>query len=431
MSASVCAARRVAAFLLVAAGVVPPIAAGNGDGTNAEKPPPHVVSVWVRPRAIYRRSAVTLGLNIDPPCSEAHEIRWTASAGALLFDDLSEITWRAPESSGPASLAAVLSCKGRSFRAEVKVEARTPSTDGMVRIPAGTFLCGDVVGTMNTREAKTPENANDEPSHLVHLDAYWIDRHQVTNERYVGFLEDALVQGMVRVEKVAILGEFEGSWVPFYYFEPYDRLIGGRYGPGRGPLPHFLHAISWDGRRFRIEPGRERQPVVDVSWFGAAAYARFRGRELPTDAQWEKAARGTDGRRFPWGNNLPTPHHLSLGNDLQPVGSSSPQGDSPYGVADMVSACFEWTNDWFDANYYEDNLSDAPHRNPEGPFWGRAHSIRGFPDMRWMEVPAVEDPEPIANRYEWFFEFLVGDCFSDRSTTFRTVIPPDGGPSAP
>ncbi len=431
MSASVRAARRLAARLLVAAMAAASIAPGGGAGTIVEESPPHVVSIGVRPRRIHCRSAITLELNIDPPCSEEHEIHWTASAGVLLFDDLPEVTWRAPARPGRASIAAVVFCKKRVLRADVEVEAHPPSTGGMVRIPAGTFLCGDVIGTRNTQEAKTPENANDEPSHLVHLDAYWIDRYQVTKVKYVSCLEDALVQGMVRVEKVAILGEFEGSWVPFYYFEPYDKLIGGRYGPGRGPLPLFLHAISWDGRRFRIEPGRERQPVVDVSWFGAAAYARFHGRQLPTDAQWEKAARGTDGRRFPWGNNLPTPHHVSLGGALPPVGSSSPQGDSPYGWADMVSACFEGTNDWFDASYYEDNLSDAPHRNPEGPFWGRAHSIRGFPDMRWMEVPAVEDPEPIANRYEWFFEFLVGDCFADRSTTFRTVIPPDGGAGEP
>jgi hypothetical protein len=96
----------------------------------------------------------------------------------------------------------------------------------------------------------------------------------------------------------------------------------------------------------------------------------------------------------------------------------------------MLSTCFEWTNDWFNATYYLDYKTDAPAKNPTGPFWGSAHTIRGLPYGLQFPQVASDGAEPVSNRYSWFFEFEIGDTFGNRSTTFRTVIPPESSPLA-
>ncbi|MBI4605112.1 MAG: SUMF1/EgtB/PvdO family nonheme iron enzyme [Planctomycetes bacterium] len=300
----------------------------------------------------------------------------------------------------------------------------------MVWIPPGTFLRGDASGTADRSEVKTIQNESDEPCHEVHVDGYWIDRHLVTNHEYLEFLEAAREQGLARVEDVAVMGELEGSWVPFYYFRSFEALLPHHRRLHNARRPEFLHVLSWNGKELRIAPGKEEYPVVDVSWFGAAAYARFHGKELPTEAQWEKAARGPkDRRRFPWGDHVPGPYHAGMNSyrtrELSPVGRYSPLGDSPYGVADMLSGCFEWTNDWFHPFIYADyQAADAPLRNPAGPFWGRAHAIRGQPGGADYPGSSLLREEPVSFRYSWDFEFFLGDTFANRSTGFRTVVVP-------
>lgn len=96
------------------------------------------------------------------------------------------------------------------------------------------------------------------------------------------------------------------------------------------------------------EPGTENHPVVHVTWFEAAAYAKWANKRLPTGPEWEKAARGTDGRTYPWGDTFDkTRLNCGDGGPLKtlPVGQFSPQGDSPYGAADMAGNAYEWTND--------------------------------------------------------------------------------------
>lgn len=195
----------------------------------------------------------------------------------------------------------------------------------MVTIPAGEFLMGNPEGK---------GRADEWPQRSVYLDAFAIDQVEVTNERYLAF--------------VAATGHRNPP-------TPY----------GTGPL------VS--------AKGIEQLPVVQTTWYDAKAYCSWAKKRLPTEAEWEKAARGTDGRLFPWGNEPATAKQANFDREwedektLYPVGSLS-GGDSPYGVKDMAGNAREWVSDWYDPDYYK----HAPDRNPQGPDKkGVVRSIRG------------------------------------------------------
>jgi serine/threonine protein kinase len=174
----------------------------------------------------------------------------------------------------------------------------------MVLVPAGPFQMGSA-----RRE--------------IHIDAFYIDRTPVTNEQFKVFLDAT------------------------------------HYQPDDEDAARFL--THW--RKGRYPRGLERHPVTFVSWFDARAYAAWAGRRLPTEAEWEKAARGTDGRKYPWGRSEPTSAHASFGrahDGTTPVGSY-PDGASPYGALDMAGNVWEWCDDVDDESFYE----NGPPMNPK------------------------------------------------------------------
>ena len=173
----------------------------------------------------------------------------------------------------------------------------------MLRIPAGPFLMGSDDGP-----------ADERPQHRISLPEFSIDRLPVTNAQFARFLESKGVG--------AVTGD---RW---YDIDDNDARIHRRDG------------------KWQADSGFENHPVVEVSWFGAAAYCGWAGKRLPTEAEWEKSARGTDGRKFPWGNEPPdrTRAHFTGGwNDLRPVGGF-PKGASPYGVLDLAGNGWEWVS---------------------------------------------------------------------------------------
>ncbi|HWF60048.1 MAG TPA: SUMF1/EgtB/PvdO family nonheme iron enzyme [Nitrospira sp.] len=134
------------------------------------------------------------------------------------------------------------------------------------------------------------------------------------------------------------------------------------------------------------QPQHQRRPVVNVDWEDAVKYCKWAGKRLPTEAEWEKAARGTDGRIYPWGNEAPTRLHANYGRNewnnhqaLTPVGSFE-EGKSPYGIYDMAGNAWEWVFDWYDHDYYK----KGPKKNPIGPAKGDGKVVRGG---SWLYVP--------------------------------------------
>ena len=201
----------------------------------------------------------------------------------------------------------------------------------VVTIPAGEFVMGSKPGDGQLDES---------PQRTVYLDAYTIDKFEITVEQYAAYMKKAGAEA-----------------------------------------PDFWERVN------RKEDGN--RPVVGVDWLDASEYCEYYGKRLPTEAQWEKAARGTDGRRYPWGNDEPSPLFanfasgaaFSYSKSLSPVGSYE-SGKSPYGVYDMVGNVWEWILDWYERNYYQ----IAPQKNPAGPASGDTKVIRGG---SWAKRPAV------------------------------------------
>ncbi len=216
--------------------------------------------------------------------------------------------------------------------------AKLPTKDEMVTIPAGEFLMG------STKQVDRNAYLAEMPQRRIWLDAYQIDKYEVTALHYLKFVMAT------------------------------DRL----------PL------LDWrfDGGNF--QEGMAHHPVMHVTWHDASAYCAWAGKRLPSEAEWEKAARGEDGRIFPWGNQMAGLTRANYGRS----GLSGPVRDrperlllyppiisvdkyenavSPYGVHQMAGNVAEWVADWYDKEYYK----SAPDRNPKGPAMGTNRAFRG------------------------------------------------------
>lgn len=213
----------------------------------------------------------------------------------------------------------------------VLLQAASPTTrDDMVRIPAGPFIMGSDNG---------PED--EQPSHEIMLAAFAIDRFPVTNSAFAEFL-NAIGDVNARGERIFDAGDPDAR-------------------------------IRQSGSRWTADRGYENHPVVEVSWAGARDYCAWRGKRLPTEAEWEKAARGSDARRYPWGNAAPDRSRARFAagwNQTAPV-DGHPAGASPYGVHDMSGNAWEWV-----ASAYR----PYPYRGDDGrenPAAGPIRATRG------------------------------------------------------
>lgn len=205
--------------------------------------------------------------------------------------------------------------------------------------------------------------------HVVYLDAYEIMVTPVTNAEYATYLNEALAAGTIRVEDGRVMGPYPGDVFRGYKHE--EPIEAGWYL--HMPLDLEPTRIRFDGSRFTVVAGYENHPVTMVTWFGAWAYAEFYGWRLPSEHEWEKAARGTDARPFPWGDtfdkarvngyNSGDPFEAGVGalGNTTPVGFYNGRtydgyvtrdSRSPYGCYDMVGNVFEWAGDIHIGQHY-------------------------------------------------------------------------------
>lgn len=206
--------------------------------------------------------------------------------------------------------------RGKKISILLELKRKGDGPSGMVFIPAGTFLMGS-----------SDKNSNESPRRNVFVDAFYIDRQEVTNAEYRKFLKKT------------------GRLAPDFLDDP--------------------------------DMGKSNHPVVGVNWEDAAAYAKWVGKRLPTEAEWEKAARGVKGIIYPWGNTFDAKKTNASGKKdgyfyTAPVNKFK-GGISPYGVLNMSGNVWEWCADFYQDDYY----TTAPKKNPKGPSTGALRVIRG------------------------------------------------------
>lgn len=262
--------------------------------------------------------------------------------------------------SGPSVACAALLCVAGA----VADEAPPGST---VRIPAGTYPIGSAEGAASAR-----------PVHQVNLGSFLIDAHEVTNARFAAFLNTLNIAAARDVDAGELRpGDVEGPDA--------DRLWGGATGNPRA----FIEMDDTDARigikdgRFVPEPGYASHPAPESTWQGARAVCAWRGMRLPTEAEWEAAARGVEGRRYPWGEAPPTPEravYRRARGRTDPVGSH-PEGATPRGIHDLSGNLAEWTSSLFKPYPYvaRDGRED-PHAAGERVTRGGDHVFDAAPE---------------------------------------------------
>lgn len=210
----------------------------------------------------------------------------------------------------------------------------------LVTIPEGWFLMGTIRKDDDPFGLETQYDDTEFPQRRIWLDAFVIDRDEVTLGEYLKFLASQA-----------------------------------------RPVPSELRDLIWHLVLVHFLPDyvMARWPAMFVTWYEADEFCKLQGKRLPTEAEWEKAARGTEGNLFPWGERVPNEelavsglHHVHQIPLLAAVDSFE-EGRSPYGLSHMAGNVREWVNDWFGPDYYP----RMPERNPQGPEVGRYKSVRG------------------------------------------------------
>ena len=243
----------------------------------------------------------------------------------------------------PGGVAAVEVPSAAPARTAAPAKTINDGYGDYVHVPAGTFQMGDTSNEGLAREL---------PAHVVELDAFYIAKFEVTNRDWNRFRDDP--------------GYDDPKFWPNSHIVPRDQI------------PYWTQPNNHGGGT----PGSDDYPVIGVNWDAATAYCAWLSAKtgkryrLPTEAEWEKAARGTDGRRYPFGNTIDRRKANYVGaqayDTVMPVGSFK-DGASPYGALDMAGNALEWTQDWYDREYY----SKSPRKNPTGPATGAYRVLRG------------------------------------------------------
>jgi sulfatase modifying factor 1 len=191
---------------------------------------------------------------------------------------------------------------------------------------------------MGVPHAARDGGVDERPNHEVFVDSFYMDLYEVTNGRYLQFVTDI------------------GHRVPQHPTDANRELWKGNM------MPESVTDL----------------PVINVDWFDAEAYCRWAGKRLPTEAEWEKAAKGDNDWRFAWGDVEPTTEHANF-NQLAWRGEATlvevgiyEKGKSPYGIYDVAGNVWEWVSDWYQVDYY----SHSPTHNPQGPETGTEKALR-------------------------------------------------------
>jgi formylglycine-generating enzyme required for sulfatase activity len=262
--------------------------------------------------------------------------------------------------------------------AGVQLPAPSPQEVGeMVLIPAGEFVMGsDKLDTKNQAQefgASKPWYVDEHPQRKVNLPAFKIDKYEVTNAQYREFVRKTNYW-------------FPPSWKDNGYLLAPEVLAIADFPTLRRLAADTFH-LDMDTRGMerdalmkaiaKQQAKLDNLPVAEVNWFNAHDYCTWAGKRLPTETEWEKAARGSDGREYPWGNDWDQ-RRLNAGEagnwefGVAPVGSY-PQGASPYGVLDMSGNVMEWVKDWYEAypgNSYTHDTFGKKHKVVRGGGWG-------------------------------------------------------------
>ena len=323
------------------------------------------------------RAAFEAGLEQDPANALAHFYLGDACQGLKAWACAEAHYETSLELDAKSSVAGLAKQRGR------KAKVWRLLDEGKQGITEPTAFPKQLTQAADTLEIAHKLGLDDEQRAVYH------QLHEKIQQRYtLNHKQPALTPQQDRSMVLVPAGEFTmGSWASDADERPVrrvylDAFFMDMYHVSVGQYTKFLDETSHDAPpewNIMSRAMHQKRPVVNVDWADAAAYCKWAGKRLPTEAEWEKAARGTDGRTYPWGDEYPTRLRANSGNDkwsdhwvVAPVGTLE-AGKSPYGIYDMAGNVWEWVSDWYAPDYYK----TSPLRNPTGPSMGEYKVVRG------------------------------------------------------